>query len=138
MLFVMSRLLLLELLLPFQVDSLKIALKHLRNENIRLKSQQLKVRGRFTWSKLRWYSVSQSFREFVCVCFILFFLLLLLFFFHSAFRFISQLFSYSFCQWSVLTYVRDSVSQVASLYAYSSVSQSVFQLVMQSFAKLKN
>jgi len=26
------------------VDSLKIALKHLRNENIRLKSQQLKVR----------------------------------------------------------------------------------------------
>ena len=27
-----------------QVDSLKIALKHLRNENIRLKSQQLKVR----------------------------------------------------------------------------------------------
>ena len=32
------------LITVLQVDSLKIALKHLRNENIRLKSQQLKVR----------------------------------------------------------------------------------------------
>ena len=40
------------LITVLQVDSLKIALKHLRNENIRLKSQQLKVRYQMEKKKI--------------------------------------------------------------------------------------